>query len=111
MLNRLAATHKRVVTLEEGALRGGFGSAVRDAFAVRRSTAQVHAIGADDRLVPHGARSILLDGLGLSVNRLDKQIHTILERDGSAPDGAEPRRRRWMRLPTAAARRNRKHDT
>ncbi|HUU45761.1 MAG TPA: 1-deoxy-D-xylulose-5-phosphate synthase [Acidobacteriota bacterium] len=79
MLDRIGRTHRMVVTIEEGALRGGFGQAVAHAMAELGATAGVHCIAADDRLVPHGARSVLLDWTGLSVARIEKRIRALLD--------------------------------
>jgi 1-deoxy-D-xylulose-5-phosphate synthase len=59
-----------LVTVEEGILAGGFGSAVLEAANEERlDTRRVYRLGIPDRYVEHGERSELLDDLGLnSVN-------------------------------------------
>jgi 1-deoxy-D-xylulose-5-phosphate synthase len=55
-----------VITVEEGCLTGGFGSAVLEAAAdMRLSTHQVRRCGLPDRFVEHGDRQELLAELGL----------------------------------------------
>jgi 1-deoxy-D-xylulose-5-phosphate synthase len=55
-----------VVTVEEGCLAGGFGSAVLEAAAdAGISTGHVHRLGLPDRFVEHGTRAELLADLGL----------------------------------------------
>jgi 1-deoxy-D-xylulose-5-phosphate synthase len=55
-----------VVTLEEGALQGGFGSAVLELAADEGlSAAHVRRLGIPDRFVEHGERAELLADLGL----------------------------------------------
>ncbi|NQT41492.1 MAG: 1-deoxy-D-xylulose-5-phosphate synthase, partial [Planctomycetes bacterium] len=55
-----------VVTVEESALMGGFGSAVLEAACdARLSTQHVHRLGVPDRFVQHGSRDQLLAELGL----------------------------------------------
>ncbi len=55
-----------VITVEEGCLAGGFGSAVLEAAAdAGISTGHVHRLGLPDRFVEHGARAELLADLGL----------------------------------------------
>jgi 1-deoxy-D-xylulose-5-phosphate synthase len=56
-----------VVTVEEGALMGGFGSAVLEAAADAGVDAgHVHRLGIPDRFVEHGTRDELLADLGLN---------------------------------------------
>src|SRR3954451_23763173 len=55
-----------VVTVEEAALMGGFGSAVLEAAAdAGLNTSHVRRLGIPDRFIEHGERSELLAGLGL----------------------------------------------
>ena len=45
-----------VVTVEEGCLAGGFGSAVLEALAVHQLTTPVRCLGIPDRFIEHGPR-------------------------------------------------------
>ncbi len=57
-----------VVTVEEGCLAGGFGSALVEAATdARISTAHVRRVGIPDRFIEHGERSELLAAVGLDV--------------------------------------------
>jgi 1-deoxy-D-xylulose-5-phosphate synthase len=64
LLDRLAAAHARIVTVEENVLPGGFGSAVLEHLAGRR--VEVVRCGLPDGFVPHGDRDTLLRDVGLS---------------------------------------------
>lgn len=73
MLEELAsAPDHKIITLEEGCLSGGFGSAVLEWAARRRASkpgsklADIGCIAIPDHFVEHGARNILLDLTGLS---------------------------------------------
>ncbi|MDR0328285.1 MAG: 1-deoxy-D-xylulose-5-phosphate synthase [Planctomycetaceae bacterium] len=62
-----------LVTLEEGILAGGFGSAVLEAANEERlDTRRVYRLGVPDRYVEHGERSEQLDDLGLTRENLVK---------------------------------------
>jgi len=63
LLVELAATHRRLVTVEENALAGGFGSAVLEAVGGR---VEVVRFGLPDAFVPHGDRTHLLADLNLT---------------------------------------------
>jgi 1-deoxy-D-xylulose-5-phosphate synthase len=77
MLEQLAkAGYKAVITLEEGVLAGGFGSAVLEWSMQYRSRdpkaamPSIYCMGIQDHFVEHGARSILLDLNGLTPERI-----------------------------------------
>lgn len=57
-----------VVTVEEGVLMGGFGSAVLEAATdAGVNTSRVHRLGIPDHFIEHGSRGELLADLGLDV--------------------------------------------
>lgn len=63
---RAVADCPLVVTVEEGVLMGGFGSAVLEvASQAGLDTGRIRRLGVPDRFVEHGARSELLADLGL----------------------------------------------
>jgi len=71
LVERLAADHELVVTIEENALPGGFGSGVlehlEDAFADRSDDrARVLRVGLPDRFVSHGKPALLREEVGLT---------------------------------------------
>ena len=63
LLARLAGTHRRIVTIEENALAGGFGSAVLERLG---GAVEVLRFGIPDAFVPHGDRTRLLRDIGLT---------------------------------------------
>jgi 1-deoxy-D-xylulose-5-phosphate synthase len=67
LLERLAQHHRLVVTIEEAAINGSFGSAVVEHVTqVEGSHARLWRMGVPDRFVEHGARAELLSDLGLT---------------------------------------------
>jgi 1-deoxy-D-xylulose-5-phosphate synthase len=65
LLLQIAATHDALVTLEEGAIMGGAGSAVLEALAAAGVAKPVLQLGLRDEYSPHGdpARLLALQGL------------------------------------------------
>ncbi len=61
----LAKAHGAVLTLEEGVVDGGFGSAVREVLDAKGINVKFGRIGVPSALIPHGAREELLKELGL----------------------------------------------
>jgi 1-deoxy-D-xylulose-5-phosphate synthase len=78
MLADVAQRHRRIFTIEEGCLTGGFGAAVLLQLNKVGYTSRVHCLGLDDCYIPHGPRSLLLDRVGLSAQRIEKTVREIL---------------------------------
>jgi 1-deoxy-D-xylulose-5-phosphate synthase len=79
LVERLAAEHDLVVTIEENVLPGGFGSAVleqlEDAFAERPGErGRVLRIGIPDRYVTHGKPSLLRAEVGLTGESVAERV-------------------------------------
>ena len=55
LVAQLAAEHELLVTVEEGALPGGFGSAVWETLSDAGLVARILRVGIPDRFVTHGA--------------------------------------------------------
>lgn len=76
-----------VITLEEGTLEGGFGSALLEAAnAAGLDARHVVRLGFPDRFVEHAERSELLADLGLDVHGI---CNTVRQHLGGAPDRVE----------------------
>ncbi|MDD4169025.1 MAG: 1-deoxy-D-xylulose-5-phosphate synthase [Desulfotomaculaceae bacterium] len=72
---KYAAHTRRVFTLEEHVLQGGFGSAVLELLSSRRiKGVVVHRFGIPDNFVEHGNHSLLMEQYGLSVGQLVRKI-------------------------------------
>ena len=54
LLRQIAGTYRQVVTLEDGCLNGGFGSAVLEALSDLGYGGRVYRLGIDDRFPSHG---------------------------------------------------------
>ncbi len=77
-----------VVTVEEGTLEGGFGSAVLEAAnAARLDTRNIVRLGLPDRFVEHGERAELLAELGLDVAGLCATVRKALGREAARTNG------------------------
>jgi 1-deoxy-D-xylulose-5-phosphate synthase len=70
----LAAGIGKVVTLEEGCLQGGFGSAVLEALLDNNITVPVERIGVPDILVEHATPEQSLDSLGLTSPQIAEKV-------------------------------------
>ncbi|MGD9495289.1 MAG: 1-deoxy-D-xylulose-5-phosphate synthase [Armatimonadota bacterium] len=87
----LARTTGRIVTAEEGALAGGFGSAVVELLAdAGLGGVAVRRLGIGDEFVPAGDRAALLAGWSLSAGGIADAVRGLLQRaaDGQAAQGS-----------------------
>ncbi|MGQ0553629.1 MAG: 1-deoxy-D-xylulose-5-phosphate synthase [Planctomycetota bacterium] len=87
-LSRVAADVRLVVTLEEHAVAGGFGSAVMEALAqAGEPLPRLVPIGIPDRFVEHGARHDLLQRVGLTPQAIADRVLRLVAEQATATSG------------------------
>ncbi|PHY07828.1 MAG: 1-deoxy-D-xylulose-5-phosphate synthase [Alcaligenaceae bacterium] len=72
----LAASHAGLVTLEEGAIMGGAGSAVAEALAAAGVVCALLQLGLPDRFIDHGEQGALLASVGLDAAGVEQAVRT-----------------------------------
>lgn len=75
---KAAADTSLVVTMEDGILAGGFGSAVLESLSRQGLVVPTLTLGVDDTFVAAGGVDQLLDSLGLSPEAMSKAILSAL---------------------------------
>ena len=70
----LAATHTGIVTLEEGSIMGGAGSAVAEALAAAGVACPLLQLGLPDRFIDHGEQGALLASVGLDAAGIEGSV-------------------------------------
>ncbi len=85
LLAALAADHDLLVTVEEGVLMGGFGSAVWEALSEEGAAApRILRVGLPDRYVTHGAPALLHEEVGYTPERIAERVEAaVLDPRGS----------------------------
>ena len=84
LLAQLAAEHDLLVTVEEGVLMGGFGSAVWECLSESGLAPPILRVGLPDRYVTHGAPKLLHEDVGFTGERIAERIETaVLDPRGS----------------------------
>ena len=73
---QMASEHRGLVTLEEGALMGGAGSAVTEALNAAGVVCPVLQLGLPDRFIDHGEQGALLASVGLDAAGIERSIRT-----------------------------------
>lgn len=77
LLDQILPDARVIVTVEEGALRGGFGQAAAEHLLSQRYAGRFRAFGLPDRFVTHGSRTQLLKELGLDGESLAREIGAL----------------------------------
>lgn len=78
MIKEMAATHELLVTVEEGVIAGGAGSAVNECLAKANILRSVLNLGIPDQHIEHGDPKTLLSRLGLDVDGITQSIKARL---------------------------------
>ena len=78
LLLQVAADHELLVTLEEGAIAGGAGSAVLEALAAAQVQRQVLLLGLPDVFIEHGDPAKLLALQGLDAQGIEQSVRIHL---------------------------------
>lgn len=86
MIKSIAASHSMLVTIEEGCIMGGAGSAIAEALAAEGISQAPLMLGLPDQFVDHGDPALLLSQCGLDPAGIEASI-----------------RRRFLQAPTEKA--------
>ncbi len=73
-LGTLARAHKLVVTVEDGGVRGGVGSAVSAALRAAEIDVPCRDVGVPQQFLDHAARSEILSEVGLTEQNVARQV-------------------------------------
>jgi 1-deoxy-D-xylulose-5-phosphate synthase len=74
----LAAEHELLVTVEEGVLAGGFGSAVWETLSDAGLAPRILRVGLPDRYVTHGAPKLLHREVGYTGERIAERVEAAV---------------------------------
>ena len=79
-IDRVCKQTKRIVTVEENAIMGGFGTAVMEYLQEAGYTdVSIQRLGLPDHFIDHGKRSVLLHVLGLDSTGIIKTIREVCQ--------------------------------
>ena len=89
LLGQLAAEHELLVTVEDGVLQGGFGSAVLEHFNDSGlQPPRILRLGLPDRFVTHGKPALLHEEVGLTGTQVAQRVASVLGVEVGTPAGA-----------------------
>ncbi len=84
LMAQLAAEHDLLVTVEEGVLAGGFGSAVWESLSETGATPRILRVGLPDRYVTHGKPALLHEEIGFTAERIAERVAAAISDRPSA---------------------------
>ena len=79
ILHEVFSKYNKVITIEDGTIVGGFGSAVLEFMNEHGYKADVKIMGIPDRLVEHGTPKQLYEEIGLDANAIANTLRAIAE--------------------------------
>jgi 1-deoxy-D-xylulose-5-phosphate synthase len=89
LMAQLAAEHDLLVTIEEGVLAGGFGSAVWETLNEAGTTARILRVGLPDRYITHGKLALLHEEVGFTGKRIAERIAAAISDRADPARGAD----------------------
>jgi 1-deoxy-D-xylulose-5-phosphate synthase len=92
LMAQLAAEHDLLVTVEEGVLAGGFGSAVWETLNEAGASPRILRVGLPDRYVTHGKPALLHEEVGYTATRIAERVAAAVSArsQADAPARARP---------------------
>lgn len=78
LLHEVFSRYNKIVTVEDGTVVGGFGSAILEFMATHQYTAQVKILGIPDRLVEHGTLKELHRECGYDEQGIYEAVYEVL---------------------------------
>lgn len=82
----MAAAHRAILTVEDGILAGGFGSAVLEWLADRQLNVPVIRLGLPDEFIPHGEPAQQYDYCGIDTAHITARLREIWQKtDATRP--------------------------
>jgi len=80
LLHSIFQKFTKIITIEDGCLRGGFGSSILEFMANNNYQAQVKMLGIPDAFIHHGTQNELYNDCHFDVKAIINSVHTILEK-------------------------------
>jgi 1-deoxy-D-xylulose-5-phosphate synthase len=79
LLHEVFTNYKKVITIEDGCVQGGMGTAVLEFMADNNYQVEVRRLGIPDRVVEHGEQKELHRECGFDPDGIEKAVVEMLE--------------------------------
>lgn len=70
LLHHICKTFKKIVTIEDGTVVGGFGTSILEFTSDNNYVIPIERLGIPDQFIAHGSTELLYDSIGLSASKL-----------------------------------------
>ena len=77
LLHKIFATYKQVLTIEDGTIKGGLGSAILEFAASNNYHNNITVLGIPDQFIEHGTIKELQDSIDLSPSAIKKRLRHL----------------------------------
>ncbi len=77
MLHEVFSRYNKIITVEDGTIVGGFGSAILEFMAANNYKAQVKTLGIPDKIIEHGTPKELYNEIGIDANSIADVIREM----------------------------------
>jgi 1-deoxy-D-xylulose-5-phosphate synthase len=77
LLHEVFTNYQKIITVEDGTVVGGFGSAILEFMNEHGYQAEVKIMGIPDRLVEHGSPKQLYDEIGIDANHIASALRNL----------------------------------
>jgi len=78
LLHEVFNTYKKIITIEDGTVVGGFGSAVLEFMASNNYSATVKIMGIPDKIIEHGSPKQLYNEIGIDANHIADVLRSMI---------------------------------
>lgn len=89
LLHEVFARYKHVITVEDGTVVGGFGSAILEFMARNRYNSSVTMLGIPDRIVEHGTLKELYRECGYDAQAIAEAVRATVSTTGAATSSTQ----------------------
>lgn len=79
LLHEVFARYKKIITVEDGCIQGGFGSAIIEFMADHNYHAEVRRLGIPDRVIEHGEQIELHRECGFDPDGIERAVSEMFE--------------------------------
>ena len=78
LLHKICKKFNAIITIEDGCLQAGFGSAVLEFIADNKYQTTIKRLGIPDEFIHHGTQEELWKDCGYDANSIVREVHEIL---------------------------------
>ncbi len=79
MLHEVFRKYPKIITVEDGTIKGGFGSAVLEFMAENNYNARIKILGIPDKIIEHGTPKQLYNEIGIDANHIAEVIRDMVK--------------------------------